>query len=143
MAYFQEQLKLGDVPTAPDPNGGFTIDATSSAGFIQLPDLDARSADYKDADLGYDATKEDWSFKGLGLTDDNSPLLYPDSSLTTDEYNKLVADADAPDDTNAPEGGGTPPGESLDGFFPLADLATDALHRFMDRTKWPGRQWST
>ena len=81
-----EALGLGDVPTES------SVDAKAySGGQIKyLPPLDAKSADYKDANLQYDATSSDWSFKGLDLTDDNLPLLFPDSTITDAEIQTLM-----------------------------------------------------
>lgn len=86
MTYFQEQLKLGDVPTAQAEGSDDTF---SADGTLVLPDLDARSPAYADANLPYDATKEDWSFQAQGLSDDNLPLLYPDSTISQEDIDAL------------------------------------------------------
>ena len=110
VAYFQEQLKLGDVPTVEAVDDGLALDGSGINPHKVLPDLDAHRAEYQSANLPYDATKDDWSFQGLGLKDDNLPLLYPDSTLTEAEYNALIADTDQPDPiTSTPSTASTTP----------------------------------
>jgi len=132
VAYFQEQLKLGDVPTVEAMDDGIALDGSGTNPHQVLPDLDAHSAEYQSANLPYDATKEDWSFKGLGLQDDNLPLLYPDSTLTEAEYNALIADPDQPDPTTSTTH--APYKKSMK----LIKEATDVLCSCVDRAKRPG-----
>ena len=54
VTYFMEQFKLGDVPTQNSID-----DKDASIVSKHLPDLDAKSPEYENANLQYDATKED------------------------------------------------------------------------------------
>ena len=98
-----EQFKLGDVPTQ-----GSIDNQDAGAVSKHLPDLDAKSPEYKNANLQYDATKEDWSFQGLGLTDDNLPLLYPDSTMSEQDIFNLFDEGGGPTAAN-PETSGPAP----------------------------------
>lgn len=114
-----ETLKLGNVPTQgflpteDDPN----FSAVQNGQVNYLEALDAKSDDYKDSDLQYDATSNDWSFEGLGLTDDNLPLLFPDSTISAADINTLyeqagvdsaeIPDTSTPNPTSAPYAPGT------------------------------------
>ena len=118
-----EQLKLGTVPTQPNPEAAAQ---SYTSGAHQLPDLDAHSPEYAKADLHYDATKEDWSFKAQGLTPDNLPLLYPESTISEQDFNALFQDGGAnpsPPSANPPVPGKDCRRQSPD----FKDFAADCL----------------
>lgn len=135
VAYFMEQLRLGDVPSIADTGEAVTYTSSENA---QAPGvLDAHSEEYKKANLQYDATKEDWSLKGLGLTDDNLPLLYPDSTISDEEMRALFAEGDSQGSDPAPNPTSQlPPG--MNSFLSVDHVSNHQLIGMMSQDQWSG-----